>query len=333
MNARVLRTVAAMTALMFVFAACAPAAAPTATSAPAATLAPTSAAAQLPATTAATTAAPTESSPVATESSPLATAAATTGLTGGAGSTAGLPDLQGRSLKIGSDTTYPPFEFVDTKTNRIVGFDVDMVNAICKLINCKAQFVTTNFDTIFVALSQKQFDMVASGVTVTDERKKTVDFGDSYLQYGETLLVKTGNTTVKSKDDLKNTNIVVGVQTGTSNEQTALKLVADPNKQIKRFDTFDQAVAALIAGDVNCVEIDQPAALGYIANNPGKIQTINENFTSDELALAFQKGDTTLRDAFNAGLKAIQANGTYGQIKDYWFNKWTAGAPIPTPSP
>jgi polar amino acid transport system substrate-binding protein len=240
-----------------------------------------------------------------------------------------VADLKGRKLKVGSDTTYPPFEFVDTKTQKIVGFDVDMVNEVCKLINCSAEFITTNFDTIFVALAQKQFDMVASGVTVTDERKKTIDFGDSYLKYGETLLVKAGDTTVKSKDDLKNVKIIVGVQTGTSNEQTALKLVADQQKQIKRFDTFDQAVAALIAGDVNCVEIDQPAALGYMATNPGKIETIKENFTSDDLAFAFQKGDKELMDAFNAGLNALRQNGTYDKLKDFWFNKWTAGAPIP----
>lgn len=240
-----------------------------------------------------------------------------------------MADLKGRSLKIGSDTNYPPFEFVDTKTSRIVGFDVDMVNEICKLVNCKAQFITTNFDTIFVALAQKQFDLVVSGVTVTDERKKTVDFGDSYLKYGETLLLRAGDTTVKTKDDLKNAKIIVGVQTGSSNEQTALKLVADQAKQVKRFDAFDQAVAALIAGDVNCVEIDQPAALGFMATNPGKLQTIQDALTSDDLAIAFQKGDKELIDAFNAGLKAIQANGAYDKIKDFWFNKWTAGAPIP----
>ncbi len=315
------RALAATVTVMLLVAGCAPAAAPTPTSAPATSApAPT----QAPAPTAMpTTAAPTSPEATATAgTSPVSTPAS-----------AALPDLQGRALKVGSDTTYPPFEFVDTKTNRIVGFDVDMVNAICKQINCKAQFITTNFDTIFVALSQKQFDMVASGVTVTAEREKTVDFGDSYLQYGETLLIRKGDTTVKTKDDLKNTKVIVGVQTGTSNEQTALKLVADPQAQIKRFDTFDQAVAALIAGDVNCVEIDQPAALGYIATNPGKIETISQEFTSDNLALAFPKSDPQLREAFNAGLKAIRANGTYDQIKNYWFNEWTAGAPLPTPSP
>ncbi len=308
MNTRVFRICAAMTVLAFVVAACAPAATPV----PPTPVPPTQAPqpTKPPAPTAAPTAAP--ASPIAAPTAipPVA-------------------DLKGRQLKVGSDTTYPPFEFVDTKTNRIVGFDVDLVNEICKLVNCKATFITTNYDTIFVALSQKQFDMVASGSTITDERKKTVDFSDSYLKYGETLLVRAGDTTIKTKDDLKNVKIIVGVQTGTSNEQTALKLVADQAKQVKRFDAFDQAVAALIAGDINCVEIDQPAALGYMATNPGKIMTISEEFTSDDLGFAFQKGDKELLDAFNAGLKAVRANGTYDKIKDFWFNKWTAGAPIP----
>lgn len=307
MFTRTFHVLATMVALSLILAACSPAVAPT-PAPPAATLAPKPT--QPPPPTTAPTVAPPPPTPEPTKP-PL------------------VADLKGRKLKIGTDAAYPPFEFVDTKTKRIVGFDVDMVNEICKLVNCTAEFITTNFDTIFVALAQKQFDLVASGVTVTDERKKTIDFGDSYLKYGETLLIRTGDTTVKSKDDLKNVKIIVGVQTGTSNEQTALKLVADQKQQIKRFDTFDQSVAALIAGDVNCVEIDRPAALGFMATNPGKIQTVQADFTSDDLAIAFQKGDKELIDAFNAGLKAIQANGTYDKIKDFWFNKWTAGAPIP----
>jgi polar amino acid transport system substrate-binding protein len=308
MNTRVFRICAAMTVLAFIVAACGPAATPV----PPTPVPPTQApqATKPPAPTAAPTAVP-PSPTVAPTKIPL------------------VADLKGRQLKVGSDTTYPPFEFVDTKTNRIVGFDVDLVNEICKLINCKATFITTNYDTIFVALSQKQFDMVASGSTITDERQKTVNFSDSYLKYGETLLVRAGDTTVKTKDDLKNVKIIVGVQTGTSNEQTALKLVADQKKQVKRYDAFDQAVAALIAGDINCVEIDQPAALGYMATNPGKLMTVKDEFTSDDLGFAFQKGDKELLDAFNAGLKAVRANGTYDKIKDFWFNKWTTGAPIP----
>ncbi len=254
----------------------------------------------------------------ATVPAAAATPAATVAATSVATATVALPNLNGRALKVGSDTTYPPFEFVD-KNNIIVGYDVDLVNEICKLINCKATFVTTNFDTIFVALSQKQFDLVASGVTVTDERKKTVDFADPYLHYGEVILVRSDETRITGKDDLKSGKYIIGVQTGTSNEETAKTLVPDETKQLKRFDDFSQAVAALLGKDVDAVEIDKPAADGFMGQNPGKLKLAGEPFTSNDLALAFQKGDTTLISAFNAGLQAIRQNGTLDQLYQKWF--------------
>lgn len=229
-----------------------------------------------------------------------------------------LPDLKGRVLKVGSDTTYPPFEFVD-KTNAIIGYDVDMVNAICGLVNCKTTFVTTGFDTIFVALSQKQFDLVASGVTITDERKKNVDFSDPYMHYDEILLVRADETRISGADDLKTGKYIVGVQTGTSNEETAKTLVPDEKKQLKRFDDFSQAVAALIGKDVDVVEIDKPAADGFMAQNAGKLKVTGKGLVSSDLGFAFQKGDKATQDAFNAALKQLKSDGTADKIYKKWF--------------
>lgn len=231
----------------------------------------------------------------------------------------GLADLKGRAIKVGSDTTYPPFEFVDKKTNAIIGYDVDLVNEICKSVNCQATFVTTGFDTIFVALSQKQFDLVASGVTITDERKKTVDFGDPYLHYDEVLLVRADDSRISGADDLKSGKYIVGVQTGTSNEDTAKTLVPDEKKQLKRFDDFSQAIAALIGKDIDVVEIDKPAADGFMAQNQGKLKVTGKGLVSNDLGFAFQKGDKTLQDAFNAGLKTLKSNGTLDKLYKKWF--------------
>ncbi len=263
---------------------------------------------------AATPVPPTSAPPAVPPTAAAATKAPATTAPGAA-----LPNLNGRELKVGSDTTYPPFEFVDQKTNAIVGYDVDLVNEICKRINCKATFITTGFDTIFVALSQKQFDMVASGTTITEERKKTVDFSDPYLHYEEVLLVRADETRIKGVEDIKTGKYIVGVQTGTSNEETAKTLVPDEQKQLKRFDDFAQAVAALIGKDVDVVEIDKPAADGFMAQNAGKLKVTGQGLTSSDLGFAFQKGDKTLMDAFNAGLKAIKADGTADAIYKKWF--------------
>ena len=90
-------------------------------------------------------------------------------------------DLGGKLLKVGSDTTSPPMESIDPATGQVVGFDVDVVNAVCAKINCQAEFVTTGWDGIFAALDQGSFDLVASGVSITEERKKAMDFSDPYI--------------------------------------------------------------------------------------------------------------------------------------------------------
>ena len=90
-------------------------------------------------------------------------------------------DLEGRVLKIGTDATYPPMETVDETTGEIVGFDVDVMNAICEKVNCVPNFVNTAWDGIFAALQQGEFDLVISGVSITPEREETMDFSEPYI--------------------------------------------------------------------------------------------------------------------------------------------------------
>src|SRR5690606_28510846 len=98
-------------------------------------------------------------------------------------------DLGGRVLVVGSDTTYPPFETVNEE-GVIVGFDVDVLNAICERINCVAEFTTTAWDGIFAALANGEFDVVASGVTITAERDEVVDFTESYFSVDQAIAVR-----------------------------------------------------------------------------------------------------------------------------------------------
>jgi polar amino acid transport system substrate-binding protein len=238
------------------------------------------------------------------------------------GAGAQLPNLGGRELKIASDTTYPPFEFVDPKTNELVGFDVDLVNEICRLLNCKPMIVSTAWDGIFAGLEQKQFDLAASGITITEERKQKFDFSDSYLRYGQVVLVRADEERIKGKDDLKEK--MVGVQIGTTNEETAKTLVADEAKQLKRYDTFDLAVRALLAKDVDAVVIDSPAADGFMAQNPGKLKIAGEPFTSEDLGLCFPKG-SDLVAPFNAALKVLKENGTLDRLYQKWFKEYKPG--------
>ena len=123
-------------------------------------------------------------------------------------------DLGGRVLNIGSDTTYPPHEFIEDGV--VKGFDVDVVAEICERINCTPNWVTTAWDGIFAALADGQFDMVVSGVTITDERDKIVDFSDPYIivQQGVLMRVEDEGATI---DAFKSGELRLASQNGTTN--------------------------------------------------------------------------------------------------------------------
>jgi polar amino acid transport system substrate-binding protein len=229
-----------------------------------------------------------------------------------------VPDLGGKEIKIGSDTTYPPFETVNDKTKVIEGFDPDLMDEICKRANCKAKFTTTAWDGIFVALAQGQFDAVVSGVTITDERKKTIDFSEPYLRFGQVVLVRADESAITGVDSL--TGKKVAVQTGTTNDEKASALQKEGKiGDVKRYDTFALAVKALINKDVDAVVIDSFAADGYINVNKDQLKKVGQPFTSDALGIALKQGDTTLKQAFDAALEQIKSDGTLDNLYKKWF--------------
>lgn len=230
---------------------------------------------------------------------------------------AAVPDLGGRELKIGSDTTYPPFEFVD-EAKKIVGFDPDLMDEICRRANCKATFVTTAWDGIFVALAQGQFDAVASGVTITEERRKTVEFSEPYLRYGQVVLVRADETAITGVDALRGKK--VAVQTGTTNDEKATALQKEGKVgDVRRYETFALAVKALINKDVDAVIIDSYAADGFINITPDKLKKVGEPFTSEALGIALKQGDAALKQAVDAALAQMKADGTLDALYRKWF--------------
>jgi polar amino acid transport system substrate-binding protein len=223
-------------------------------------------------------------------------------------------DLGGRTLNIGSDTTYPPHESIDENGN-VVGFDVDVVAEICERINCKPNWVTTAWDGIFAALADGQFDMVVSGVTITEERNKIVDFSDPYIivQQGVLMRVEDQSATI---EDFKSGKMKLASQTGTTNASLGEELVGRDNLNL--FDTFQSAVLAVRNGDVDGLIIDSTSAAAYEQEFAGELTVAIEGLSSDPLGLVFQEGDD-LQDAFNEGLAEIKADGT---LKNLVVKSW-----------
>jgi len=224
-------------------------------------------------------------------------------------------DLGGRVVTVGSDTTYPPFEFI-AEDGTVAGFDVDLVNAICERINCVAQFQTTAWDGIFAALAAGEFDMVASGVSITAERALVVEFGQPYHVVTQAIAVRVEDAGVTFEELVAEGTASFGAQTGTTNAYFAED--AFGRDRLNLYDTFAQAVQALLNGDVRGVVIDEVPADAFAAQYAGRLVVDIRGLGEDPLGLVFQIG-SDLVDAFDEGLAAIAADGTLDALKLKWF--------------
>ncbi|MBS3967235.1 MAG: basic amino acid ABC transporter substrate-binding protein [Truepera sp.] len=224
-------------------------------------------------------------------------------------------DLGGRVLVVGTDATYPPFQSVD-ETGAIVGFDIDLVNAVCERINCVAQFKNTLWDGIFAALEAGDFDMVASGVSITEARQQVFDFSDPYHIVTQAIAVRVEDEGL-TLEDFKIGYFLLGSQTGTTNAQLAEELFG--RDRVRLYDTFGAAMLALVNGDVDGVVIDNTAAEAFVQQYAGQVAiTVTGVFGDDPLGFVFRQGDE-LVDAINAGLAMVKADGTLATLVGKWF--------------
>jgi polar amino acid transport system substrate-binding protein len=237
-----------------------------------------------------------------------------------------VADLEGRTLIVGSDTTYPPMEFIDEETREVVGFDVDMMNAIAERINAEVEFETfPNFDAIFAALANGDFDLVVSSVSVTEEREQIIDFSDPYLSIGQVISVQQDNDMITSAEDLADADLV-GVQGGTTGEQAAMDAGVTED-QLRRYDTIDLAFQDLANGAVDAVVADGPPSAQYTEQFEDEVKVIGEPFTTENYAIALQKGDEELQTAINAALDQLKEDGTLEELMEKWNLQDVASLP------
>jgi len=224
-------------------------------------------------------------------------------------------DLGGRVVTVGMDATYPPFETV-ADDGTIVGFDVDLVTAICERVNCAPQFQNTAWDGIIPALVAGEFDMIASGMSITPERAQVIEFSDPYHIVTQAVAVRVEDSGLSFDGMLADASSVVGAQTGTTNAYFAEDTFG--RDRLNLYDTFAQAVQALLNGDVRGVVIDEVPADAFAAEYAGQLVVEIRGLGEDPLGMAFQIG-SELVDAFNEGLAQIAADGTLDALKLKWF--------------
>ena len=225
---------------------------------------------------------------------------------------------------VGTDAAYAPFESQNEK-GEIVGMTIDMLSAVASKAGVEIKFVNTPWEGIFNSLQQGDRDILASSITITDERKQTMDFTNPYFDAYQLIAVKA-NSKVAKFDDLK--KLKVGVQTGTTGDEAVTKLLGKNSTAIKRFESTPLALKELEAGGVDAVVADNGVVINYVTNNPGaKFKTVSDKaFAPEQYGFAVKKGNAELLEKLNKGLADIKADGSYDKIYAKYFGAAPAAA-------
>lgn len=226
-----------------------------------------------------------------------------------------------KTIVFASDCTWPPMEMVDEASKQCKGFGPDLVNAIAKASGFEAKIENTAWDGIFAGLAAGKYQAISSSVSITDERKQTMDFSNPYFEVQQGVVIQK-TATAASLADLNGKTI--GAQINTTGHFSAKKV--EGAKEVKGYDEVGLAMKDLANGRLDAVICDDAVAADYALTNPDYSKTLALAFlikpdSPEYLGFAVQKGDKETLDLINKGLAAVKANGEYDKIYAKWFKK------------
>ncbi|MCJ7840331.1 transporter substrate-binding domain-containing protein [Lederbergia sp. NSJ-179] len=209
------------------------------------------------------------------------------------------------------------FGLKDPASGEVEGFDIDIAKQIAKEIlgdENKVEFVEVTSKTRIPLLNKGDIDAIIATMTISEERKKEVDFSDVYFEAGQSLLVKKGSP-IKSIDDLTKDTTVLAVKGSTSTDN--IRKVA-PDAPVLEFENYQEAFTALKQGQGDTLTTDNSILLG-MASEDDSFELVGGTFTDEPYGVAVKKGEKELVEAINDALKAIQDNGKYDEIYHEWI--------------
>lgn len=236
----------------------------------------------------------------------------------GSVATAEMPELSQDTIVVGLDDEFPPMGFRD-ENNEIVGFDIDLAKAVGEKLGVEVQFQPIDWNAKEIELESGKVDVLWNGLTITDERQESMDFTEPYLMNKQIIVVKN-DSDIQSKADLDSK--VVGIQDGSSAVDAVNADELASAIELSTYDTNILALADLDIGRVDAVVADEVVLRYYLANNENDFRVIEDGDFGDEVyGIAVKKGNTELKDALQAALDAMDADGTAAEISTKWFNE------------
>lgn len=216
-------------------------------------------------------------------------------------------------LTVGTDATFKPFEYKNN--GNYEGFDIELIQAVAKELGAdRVEYVDTDFKGLIPGLLAKKFDVIASAMYITDERKQTINFSDSYFPGGLSIMVKKEDNSIKGVGDLKGKK--VSVQVGTKSAKFLEEKY--PDITLVKVETNNEMFLELETGKVNAVVTGLPAAKTY-AKEKGTVKVLPDTLTEEFYGYGLRKDDVELTQAINAAVKKLKDNGTYAAIEKKWF--------------
>ncbi|MSN24877.1 MAG: transporter substrate-binding domain-containing protein [Geobacter sp.] len=222
-------------------------------------------------------------------------------------------------LVAGVKDSLPPFGYIDEASRRIVGYDIDFVNAIAKKMGVRVELKPVTSASRMPQLQESHIDIIAATMTKNADRAKVIDFSHAYFLTGQKFITKKG--TVKSLKDLEGKRI--GTAKGSTSEQNVAKAI--PSATILSFDDYPQAFLALIQGKVSAVTTDEAILAGILSKAPNKAQyeIPNLQISDEPYGLGMRKGDTNFVNFVNKTLLEMEKSGEAKAIFDKWFGPHT----------
>lgn len=223
---------------------------------------------------------------------------------------------------VGTDAAFPPFEKVDQDTGEIVGFDIDIINAIADRLGVDVQMRNIGWDPLFEAIPAETLDLGISAMTITEERKDTFLFSEPYFRSNLTIVIKAGGPmegVIQNESDLEGRSIALQEFT-TSDSWVSDNLTAQQGIQpseVRKTGLFTDAIQLLLAEEVDAVIIDEPVARSY--EQAGQVTIVEKIVTNEKFGIPMPPGEVALKGAIDAALADVRASGEYQRIFDKWF--------------
>jgi polar amino acid transport system substrate-binding protein len=258
----------------------------------------------------------------------LAAATLALGLTAPAVTAQALPDLGGREVVVVTENAYPPLQFVDPASGQAIGWEYDAMAEIAQRLNMTVSYANISWDAMIPAVSEGQFDLGMTGITIREDRMEKVDFSDAYMRSEMVMLVRGDEARFTDAASFAaDPDLLMAAQPGTTPFYVGVYDVLDgdeANPRIVLFETFGAGVQALRTGDVDLVLTDGTAGAGYVAASDGALKIVGEKLGTEDFGFIFPKG-SDLVAPINAAIAAMKADGTIDALNTKWFLDYKMG--------